>query len=73
MEVISIRIPRELKKGMREIDINWSDEIRRFIERRVREYRRRKALERIDRMLKDILETEKGTAKKYIREDRDSY
>ena len=58
---------------MREIDINWSDEIRRFIERRVREYRRRKALERIDRMLKDILETEKGTAKKYIREDRDSY
>jgi len=31
MEVISIRIPKELKKSMKEIEINWSGEIRKFI------------------------------------------
>lgn len=32
MDVISIRIPKELKKSMKEIGINWSEEIRKFIE-----------------------------------------
>ena len=30
-EVVSIRIPRDLKRKMREIEINWSEEIRAFI------------------------------------------
>ncbi len=35
-EVISIRIPRELREKMRMFNIDWSAEIRRFIEERVR-------------------------------------
>lgn len=42
MEVISFRIPSELKKEMKKIDINWSEEIRKFIEAKVREYKERK-------------------------------
>lgn len=72
MEVISFRIPKELKKSMKEVDINWSEEIRNFIEARVREYKRRKALEEIDTMLANLPEAKKGTAGKYVREDRDS-
>nr|CCE70606.1 TPA: hypothetical protein PAB0787.1n [Pyrococcus abyssi GE5] len=34
MEVGSFRIPRELKK-MKDVDINWSEEIRKFIEAKV--------------------------------------
>lgn len=34
--VVSIRIPKELKEKMRRYRINWSDEIRRFIENRIR-------------------------------------
>jgi len=37
-EVVTVRIPRELKESMRKIDINWSEEIRRFIEEKVRSY-----------------------------------
>ena len=72
MEVISFRIPKELKKNMKEIDLNWSEEVRKFIEDKVREYRRKKALEEIDELLKDV-KTELGTAAKYVREDRDSH
>ncbi len=72
MDVISFRIPKELKKSMKEIGINWSEEIRKFIETKVREQKKKMALEEIDAMLSNIPETKKGTAKRYVREDRDS-
>lgn len=71
-DVVSFRIPPELKKRMKEIDINWSEEIRKFIETKIREYRKKKALEEINAMLSNLPGAEKGTAKKYVREDRDS-
>ena len=73
MEVVSFRIPKELKKAMKEIEINWSEEIRKFIEAKVREYKRRKALEEMDAMLASLPKVKKGTAVSYVREDRDSY
>ena len=72
MDVISVRVSKELKRMMKEVDINWSEEIRKFIEKKVREYKRLKALEEIDSLLSDIPEAEVGTAKDYVREDRDS-
>jgi predicted DNA-binding protein len=73
MEVISFRIPKELKKRLKEVKLNWSEEVRNFIEERVREYKREKALKEIDDLLKDLLSPEKGTASSYVREDRDSH
>ncbi len=35
-DVVSIRVPRELKKKMKKYRIDWSSEIRRFIEERVK-------------------------------------
>jgi uncharacterized protein with von Willebrand factor type A (vWA) domain len=35
-DVISIRIPRELREKMKRFNIDWSAEIRRFIEERVK-------------------------------------
>lgn len=35
-DVVSIRVPKELKKKMKKFDIDWSSEIRRFIEERVK-------------------------------------
>ena len=72
MEVISFRIPKELKKSMKEVEVNWSEEIRKFIEEKVREHRRMKALEEIDSMLAGLPGAKRGTARKYVREDRDS-
>jgi len=72
MEVISFRIPRDLKKAMKEIEINWSDEIRRFIEAKIREYKRKRVLEEIDALLSGLPRVERGVAASYVREDRDS-
>lgn len=72
MDVISFRIPKDLKKSMKEIDVNWSEEIRKFIEAKVREKRRNKALEEIDAMLSGLPGAEKGKARNYVRADRDS-
>ncbi len=72
MEVISFRIPKELKRCMKEIEINWSEEVRKFIEEKIREYKRMKALEEIDVMLSNIPKAKKCTARNYVREDRDS-
>jgi len=73
MEVISFRIPKELKESVNELEINWSEEVRRFIEDKVKEYKRKRALEEIDSMLKNVPPPEKGTASRYVREDRDSH
>ncbi|ANF23336.1 hypothetical protein [Thermococcus piezophilus] len=72
MAVVSVRVPDELKAKMKEVNINWSEEIRKFIESKIREYNRKKALEEIRTLLKDVPGTEKGTAAKYVRDDRDS-
>jgi len=73
--VISVRIPRKLKEKMDKLKdlVNWSEEIRKFLEKRVEELHRRKVLEEIRKVLEKIPESPKGTAAKYVREDRDSY
>ncbi len=73
MEVISFRIPKDLKQQLKEVDLNWSAEVRGFVEARVRDYKREKALKEIDALLKDVPRPESGTASRYVREDRESH
>jgi len=57
---------------MKEVDINWSEEIRKFIEKKIKEFEKKRALDEIDAMLANVPEARKGTAKSYVRVDRDS-
>jgi metal-responsive CopG/Arc/MetJ family transcriptional regulator len=71
--VISIRIPKKLKEkidSLRDI-VNWSDEIRKFLEDRVREYHRMKVISEIHQLITSLPEAEIGTAAEYMRDDRD--
>ncbi|WP_054840594.1 hypothetical protein [Thermococcus sp. JCM 11816] len=74
MAVISVRIPPdELKAKMKELDINWSEEIRKFIEERVHRAEKQKKLDEIHRLLSGgTPPADEGTARKYVRDDRDS-
>ncbi|GAB6102308.1 hypothetical protein JCM16138_15310 [Thermococcus atlanticus] len=72
MAVISIRIPDELKAKMKEYDINWSEEIRRFIERKLREEEKARLLDEIDSFLEKVPQLERGKATKLVRDSRDS-
>ena len=71
MPVIMVRIPRELKKAMEKLDINWSEEIRGFMARRVDEELGRR-LEEAIATLRRTESVERGFAGKSVREDRDS-
>jgi len=72
MEVITVRIPRELKEAMEKLDVNWGEEIRRFIARRVDEELRRRRLEDAITVLRETEGVERSFAGKAVREDRDS-
>jgi len=72
--VISVRIPRRLKEKMDKLrsQVNWSEEIRKFLEYRVEQLYRRAVLEDIRRIVEEVPESRKGTSVRYVREDRDS-
>ncbi len=73
MAVVTVRIPDELKVKMKELDINWSEEIREFIRRRIdEEERRRKINEALEILKRTPVSVERGFAAKSVREDRDS-
>ena len=68
-----LRIPRDLRAKMRLYSdrVDWSEEVRRFIERRVRELERERALEELEELIRRLPEAPRGTAASYVREDRD--
>ena len=67
--VITIRVPRSIKSLMEESDINWSEDIRHYIETRAKSLR----LNRLLKRLKPV-KLKKGAVDStlLIREDRDS-
>jgi len=72
---VSFRIPKELKKKMDELrgTINWSEEIRKFIERKIISIEQLKAINELEKLIESLPISPKGTGAKYVREDRDSY
>ncbi|WP_456422541.1 type II toxin-antitoxin system VapB family antitoxin [Thermococcus sp.] len=57
---------------MKKYDIKWSEEIRRFIEQRIRDEEKAKLLDEIDSFLESVPELERGKATKLLRDSRDS-
>ncbi len=72
MAVVSVKVSDEIKRKMKEIEINWSEEIRNYILRKIKEKEKEKILKEIKEMLKEI-KVEEGTASSIVREDRDSH
>jgi len=73
MAVVTVRVPDELKAKMKELDINWSEEIREFIRKRIdEEERKRKINEALEILKRTPVSVERGFASKSVREDRDS-
>jgi len=72
---VSFRVPKKLKKKMDELRkyINWSEELRRFVEERIREIEQERAIEELEEVIRRLPSSPKGVANKYVREDRDSH
>jgi hypothetical protein len=61
VEVITIKVPRQLKKRMKQVDINWSQYIRECVQAKIVEQKRREAsaiLDEIRNRSKPVTEEE---------------
>lgn len=75
MSVVSFRVRRELKEKMERYRdrVNWAEELRRFVEERVRELEAEENMERIIAELERIpVRAPAGFSGAAVREDRDS-
>ena len=73
--VITVRVPKELKEAMDRYSamINWSEEIRNFIVRRIAELRREEVLNKLNSIIDRLPESQSGSVSSLVREDRDSH
>ena len=74
-DVISIRVPPEIKREMDRLrgEVNWSEEIRKFIKSKIEEYKRRRVLKEVVAYIQTLPTAPRGTAERLLREDRDSH
>jgi predicted transcriptional regulator len=72
MAVVTVRVPDDVKAKMKEVKVNWSEEIRRFITQRIEDEERKRNLQKAIEILKGRKKVEKGFSAKSVREDRDS-
>jgi len=71
VEVVSIRVPKDLKEEMSRLDLDWADYIRQVIEERVKAEKMRRACKVMDE-LREKTKGVKFDSVKVIREARNS-
>jgi len=71
VDVITVKVPRELKKKMKQVDMNWSQYIRECIERKMDEQRTREASRRLDDIRGRGEQVPTKELVSWIREDRE--
>ncbi len=72
-DVIAIRVPKELKKEFLELNPNYADDLRSYIEQEVKRKKLQRALSKLDRFRSELGKKTGITASSadLIREDRE--
>ena len=72
-EVIAIRIPKELKKDLQELNLDYADEVRVYLEQMVKKKKLKQALAEATRFRNELYNKTGNTtpAADIIREDRE--
>lgn len=69
--VIGVRVPKRLKEDLERLGINYSREIRNFLERRVREEKLKLVLRKIKRIRQNIGQIDGNLVSLFMNEERD--
>ena len=75
MSVVSFKVRKNVKERMEKYKdrVNWAEELRRFVEMRLREIEAEENIKRIVEELEKLpIETPNGFSSASVREDRDS-
>ena len=75
MSVVSVKVSPWVREKMRvhADSVQWSQEIRQFLQERLEELEREKALEEAMKLRETLPPVPRGTAISLMREDRDSH
>ncbi len=69
--VIGVRVPRKLKEELEKLEINYSEEIRKFLEDLVRKKRTERIMRRLKELERSIGRVEGNLSVEFVREDRE--
>jgi len=69
--VITVKIPKEMKKKMKQIDVNWSEYIRDCVQKKINQEKMKAAFEKLDEIRKRSKPTSNEEIVSWIREDRE--
>jgi len=69
--VIGVRVPRKLKEELEKLGINYAEEIREYLARRVREEKAKRLIKEIEEFRRSIGVVKGNLSAEFIREDRD--
>ena len=72
-DVIAIRVPKKLKDELQELNVNYSEDIREYLERRVKAEKLKRLMKEIDTFRNELAKKTGITTSSadIIREDRD--
>ncbi len=69
--VITVKIPKEMKKKMKQIDVNWSEYIRECVQKKIAQEKKRAAFDKLDEIRKRSKPTSTEEIVAWIREGRE--
>ncbi len=75
-EVVSFKVRRDLKKKMEAFKdrVNWSEELRKFVELKIKELEAKESKERIrEKLRRAPWSLQRGSSTRLVRKDRDSH
>jgi hypothetical protein len=70
IDVITVKIPKTMKKDMKKIELNWSQYIRECLQDKIDEQKKREAFEKLDQIRKRSKPTTNEEILDWIREGR---
>jgi post-segregation antitoxin (ccd killing protein) len=71
VDVITVKVPHELKKKMKQVDVNWSQYIRECVQKKIDEQKRRAASAKLDEIRKRSKPVSEDELLSWIREGRE--
>jgi len=69
--VIGVRVPKWVKEELERLGINYAEEVRKYLIRRVREERAKKLISEVLEFRRRISPIKGNLAAEFVREDRD--
>ena len=67
---VSVKVPEEIKKLMKEVDVNWSEFLRKVIEEKIRAEMAKKASKKLDEIRRRAGKVPTEEIVEWIRSDR---